>query len=151
MLIPEQLWIPSFKDVAGQFAPRSVSRHATTSLAQAVIETTPVAVARDYVFLLKQITVLAIAGAAQTVQVVAARIQFGGSAEVILRPFRNRFSDYGLGAAPTEMSYSWNGEILLMPLDEVICSSEFNAGAAANSHTHSVHGILIPRGNWQLG
>jgi len=146
---PERLWQPSVKDAVSQLAPVRVCRVASSAVAAAAIDLAIFTVPRDFVMLLRAVFLQLSAGAAQTVTAGATRFEDPG-AVVIGRLEGRQFSDGGLAAAPVNMNVNWTGEALVMPGEVIICNGVFSAGGAANTVIASVHGILVPRGNWQI-
>jgi len=151
VIIPDQLWIPSAKDALSQFAPQRVTRFSSVSQALASV-TSDQTFPSDQVFFLEQVHLRGATAGVALVQVVAASI-LDPAFNTIGRLRRWDFVSEGFGAAPTSLERGANGDPLciLMPTDLLRFDWVFSAAAAGNIVEFGYSGVLIPRGNWQLG
>ena len=150
MIIPEQLWIPSAKDAVSQFAPLRRMTFSTVNQALGSV-TEDLSFPRDYVFFLQQIQIRGATAGVTTVTVLAVSV-VDSVFNTVGRIRRWDFVSEGI-AAPTSFERGANGDplIILMPNDILRFDWVFSAAAAGNIVEKAFSGILIPRGNWQLG
>lgn len=149
MIVPDFLWNPVDKDLLGAFVAQHVRRHLVSTVAAAAIDVDIYTVPADQVMWLMDCVGHSEAGAAQTCVVTELRVENQGA--VAGRIARVHFGDVGNGAGQLQQDLNWSGALLLYSNDHLVQHSDFSAGAAANTARFSFHGLLMPRGNFQLG
>jgi len=146
MLFPDYLFQPSDMDVSkGIVLPSPVSQSRQISQANATLVLDFGPVPKDRAMILTQAENEGQSGAAQTVSAMRISVSLFDAAGVrVERQIARSFP----GVANSAIDFS--GELVMMPDDFLTFVIVFNAGAAANFITASFHGVLIPRGNFQL-
>jgi hypothetical protein len=147
---PNSIYRPSGKDLLAQYSPQRVARGIDTLLAAASPTLALYTVPNDQVLLLSHVSITCIGGGAQTVNGASVSL-FDAASNTITRILNRRFSDQGLAAQPAQLDAEWSGEQVCMPGEIVFYQGDFSAGVAANTLRSALSGILVPRGNWQLG
>lgn len=151
MIIPDRLWQPSPKDVQAQFAPVRVSRRVSLTQAAAVLSATVYTVPGDLVLIITAFVIQGAAGAGQSpVLVRLATVDTGGSTLATIASW-GPGSSAGTGGVAGRLDGVWSGQAVCMPGELVQAEADFDAGVAANVLGVGFYGVILPRGNWQLG
>lgn len=150
---PPQLWQPTEKDRLTTFAPRTFFRRASIGAAaipvQVGLSSRDVAQV-DEVVIVRHIAAVCSPGAAQVCNALECWLSnFGAVVNYSTMFFKNGENTSLTGV----VSHTWTGEVVLLPVaeDGFAMLGLFSGNVAVNTVSLSVSGIVIPRGNWQLG
>lgn len=147
MLVIPTLYEIAAKDLATGAVPQRFVRRSVQSTAAAFHSFRPLqGLARDRVLLLTHLTIDARAGAAQTVTQITAQLEDEVNAALM---------DIGVkivlpAPARDVLVLNLAEPIVVMPLESILLQTDYNAGAVVNTSVFGMHGVMIPRGNWQL-
>lgn len=151
MIIPDRLWIPTAKDSRAQFAPVRIARRVSTTTAAATISQTVYTVPGDSVLVACAALIQGVGGAAQSPLLVRIASVDEAGATIATIASWSPGGAAGTGGAAGRLDGVWSGQAVIMPGEIVQAEADFDAGAVANILGVGFYGLLIPRGNWQLG
>lgn len=147
-LLPPTVWQASQKDLAAGIAPAMWHRGDYDSTAAAIIihqygQGTDFPIPLDSVLLVSRLAAECDAGAAQTCSFIEWAIQDSAGTRIAILAYQY------FGTQRASLNVDLTG-LVLSPGLRLICRGTFNAGAVANELMTGVHGIVLPRGNWQF-
>lgn len=160
MLVPESLWIPTLKDSVSQFAPQRVARFVNVSAEAAIVGATLYTVPQDQVFVLTSWNIVGSStnlSILENVLLLITDTVNGALSNTLHMLFSYRATVPGATSGPLFSNDNNShpscvqGQVIVMPTEVIRGVVTTTGPVNVVGMTASVSGVLIPRGNWQLG